>query len=51
VVSLLPGERNGERTGIMSFIAVRGVDEIKHNSHTTSNKKALIIRAFLLLTL
>jgi len=30
VVSPLPGERNGERTGIMFYIAVRDADETKH---------------------
>jgi hypothetical protein len=29
VVSPLPGEKNGERIGIMFFIAVRDADEIK----------------------
>jgi len=29
VGSLLPGERNGEMTGRMFYIAVRGVEEIK----------------------
>jgi len=30
VASLLPGERNGGRTGIMFCIAVRDADETKH---------------------
>ena len=47
-----PGERNGERTGRMYYIAVKGVDEIKLKEFSRfAIKKALNIRALVLITL
>jgi hypothetical protein len=35
VISLLPGEKNGVKTGRMSFIVVKNVEEIKFNASSS----------------
>ena len=50
VISLLPGEKNGVKTGRMSFIVVKNVEEIKFNASSSlinNYKKALNEEGFL----
>ena len=49
MVRNLLGERNGEKIGIMFYIAVRDVGEINLKQLYMFIKKALISRAFLLM--